>query len=105
MSSFNEQILQSQRPNFFDLLAQESMHEALRPAFQYICKVGDGCSMSSTGVSVYCAYRFSHTLAQISLDDSGIFQTNSTWLLNHYCSCISLEDTVLLDCVCVCVPI
>ena len=39
MSSFNEQILQSQRPNFFELVAQEAMHEALRPAFQYICKV------------------------------------------------------------------
>ena len=39
MSSFNEQILQSQRPNFFELLAQEAMHEALRPAFQYVCKV------------------------------------------------------------------
>ena len=39
MASFNEQILQNQRPNFFELLAQESMHEALRPAFQYICKV------------------------------------------------------------------
>lgn len=38
-ASFNEQILQSQRPNFFELLAQEAMHEALRPAFQYICKV------------------------------------------------------------------
>ena len=36
---FNEQILQSQRPNFFELLAQEAMHEALRPAFQYMCKV------------------------------------------------------------------
>ena len=36
---FNEQILQSQRPNLFELLAQEAMHEALRPAFQYICKV------------------------------------------------------------------
>ena len=41
MASFNEQILQgSQRPNFFELLAQEAMQEALRPAFEYACKVG-----------------------------------------------------------------
>lgn len=42
MAAFNEQILQgSQRPNFFELLAQEAMQEALRPAFEYVCKVGN----------------------------------------------------------------
>ena len=40
MVAFNEQILASQRPNFFELLAQEAMREALRPAFEYVCKVG-----------------------------------------------------------------
>jgi len=39
MVAFNEQILASQRPNFFELLAQEAMREALRPAFEYVCKV------------------------------------------------------------------
>ncbi len=36
---FNEQILSGLRPNFFELVAQEAMHEALRPAFEYLCKV------------------------------------------------------------------
>ena len=37
--SFNERILQAQRPSFFELLSQEAMHDALRPAFQYLSKV------------------------------------------------------------------
>ena len=37
--AFNEQILHGLRPNFFELLSEEAMHEALRPAFQYIIKV------------------------------------------------------------------
>lgn len=42
MAAFNEQILQgSQRPNFFELLAQEAMQEALKPAFEYVCKVSN----------------------------------------------------------------
>jgi len=42
MAAFNEQILQgSQRPNFFELLAEKAMQEALRPAFEYVCKVGN----------------------------------------------------------------
>lgn len=42
MAAFNEQILQgSQRPNFFELLAQKAMQEALRSAFEYVCKVGN----------------------------------------------------------------
>ena len=36
---FNEQLLEGLRPNFFELVANEAMQEALRPAFQYICKV------------------------------------------------------------------
>ncbi len=39
MASFNEQLLENARPNFFELVATEAMQEALRPAFQYICKV------------------------------------------------------------------
>ncbi|XP_064405987.1 putative peroxisome assembly protein 12 [Halichondria panicea] len=39
MASFNEQLLESVRPNFFELVANEAMQEALRPAFQYISKV------------------------------------------------------------------
>ena len=38
-AAFNERILASMRPNFFELLAQEAMHEALRPAVEYVCKV------------------------------------------------------------------
>lgn len=37
--AFNELILSDLRPNFFELVAQEAMHEALRPAFEYVCKV------------------------------------------------------------------
>ena len=39
VGSFNERILQALRPNFFELLSQEAMHDALRPAFQYLIKV------------------------------------------------------------------
>ncbi len=35
----NDQILEGLRPNFFELLSEEAMHEALRPAFQYLIKV------------------------------------------------------------------
>lgn len=38
--AFNEAILANSRPNLFELVAQDSMHEALRPAFEYVCKVG-----------------------------------------------------------------
>lgn len=38
-SSFNERILVTQRPNFFELVAQEAMNEALGPALEYACKV------------------------------------------------------------------
>ena len=38
-NTFNEQILTSLRPNFFELIAQEAMHESLRPAFEHVCKV------------------------------------------------------------------
>ncbi len=31
--------MESVRPNFFELVANEAMQEALRPAFQYISKV------------------------------------------------------------------
>lgn len=37
--AFNERILEGLRPNFFELLSQEAMHGALRPAFQYFIKV------------------------------------------------------------------
>lgn len=37
--AFNEGILTDQRPNFFELLAEESMREALRPALEYVCKI------------------------------------------------------------------
>jgi hypothetical protein len=37
--AFNERILEGFRPNFFELLSQEAMHSALRPAFQYFIKV------------------------------------------------------------------
>ncbi len=37
--AFNERILEGLRPNFFELLSQEAMHEALRPAIRYIIKV------------------------------------------------------------------
>lgn len=36
---FNERILEGLRPNFFELLSQEAMHDALRPAIQYFIKV------------------------------------------------------------------
>ncbi len=39
MAAFNEQLLGNACPNFFELVANESMQEALRPTFQYICKV------------------------------------------------------------------
>ena len=37
--AFNEQIHASTRPTIFELLAQESMEAALRPAIQHLCKV------------------------------------------------------------------
>ena len=37
--AFNEAILADLRPNFFELLAEEAMHESLRPAVEYVCKV------------------------------------------------------------------
>lgn len=37
--AFNERILEGLRPNFFELLSQEAMHNALRPACQYFMKV------------------------------------------------------------------
>ena len=37
--AFNEQILEGLRPNFFELVVQETMHQALRPAVEYLCKV------------------------------------------------------------------
>lgn len=37
--AFNEQILSERLPNIFELLAQESMSDALRPAIQYVTKV------------------------------------------------------------------
>ena len=37
--AFNERILEGLRPNFFELLSQEAMHEALRPAILYVIKV------------------------------------------------------------------
>lgn len=37
--AFNEGILEGLRPNFFELLSQEAMHDALRPACQYFIKV------------------------------------------------------------------
>jgi hypothetical protein len=37
--AFNEGILADQRPNFFELLEEEGMHETLRPAIEYVCKV------------------------------------------------------------------
>ena len=37
--AFNEGILADLRPNFFELLAEEAMHESLRPAVEYVCKV------------------------------------------------------------------
>ena len=37
--AFNEGILADLRPNFFELLAEEEMHESLRPAVEYVCKV------------------------------------------------------------------
>lgn len=37
--AFNERILEGLRPNFFELLSQEAMHHALRPACQYFLKV------------------------------------------------------------------
>ena len=39
VSSFNERILEGLVPNFFELLSQEAMHDALRPAVQYLLKV------------------------------------------------------------------
>lgn len=39
--AFNEAILEDDRPNFFELLAVEAMHEAFRPAVEYVCKVSD----------------------------------------------------------------
>ena len=37
--AFNEAILADQRPNFFELLAEEQLREALRPALLYLVKV------------------------------------------------------------------
>ena len=37
--AFNEGILEGQRPNFFEFLEEEGMHETLRPAVEYVCKV------------------------------------------------------------------
>lgn len=37
--AFNEGILAHQKPNIFELLEEEAMHETLRPAVEYICKV------------------------------------------------------------------
>ena len=37
--NINDQILEGLRPNFFELLSEEAMHGALRPAFQYVAKV------------------------------------------------------------------
>ena len=37
--AFNQQILEGLRPNIFELLAQESMNEALRPAVDYFIRV------------------------------------------------------------------
>lgn len=39
--AFNEGILSNQRPNIFELLEEEAMHDTLRPAVEYVCKVGE----------------------------------------------------------------
>ena len=37
--AFNEAILTDERPNVFELLAEEQLREALRPALLYLTKV------------------------------------------------------------------
>ena len=45
--AFNEGILADKRPNFFELVAEEAMHETLRPAIEYICKVAHKTQQAS----------------------------------------------------------
>lgn len=46
--AFNEQILEGFRPNVFELLAQEAMGQALRPALDYFIKVRDPRELAKT---------------------------------------------------------
>lgn len=46
--AFNEGILANQRPNIFELLEEEAMHETLRPAVEYVCKVQSQKSIQHT---------------------------------------------------------
>ena len=88
MASFNEQILQgSQRPNFFELLAQEAMQEALRPAFEYACKVG----------IMYATLLSGNSLLLVSFDVQSF-----SFMHIYFCKSDSLQekgcDEVLITC-------
>lgn len=47
--AFNEQILEGFRPNIFELMAQETMSGALRPAVDYLLRVRTRC-VSDSGI-------------------------------------------------------
>ena len=50
--AFNEQILEGLRPNVFELLAQESMGQALRPALDYFIRVRDSRELVPSKICV-----------------------------------------------------
>lgn len=76
--AFNEGILGNQRPNIFELLEEEAMHETLRPAVEYICKVSGGSVSVWLSVRHFGECRWLLVQDQIGLEDCGGHVMNST---------------------------